>query len=167
MADHMRKELVIDALEMAIFRRKSLAVVYHSDQGSQYTSIAFGQRCQSTGTSPYMGSPGNCYDNPMCESFNATLECALLVKHRFRTQREAEAAVFDFIEAWYNPHRRHSSLGSAIAIAFGRRAPNQLICVSRSCVAAVTFQVRAAAYGRKGAVAVVQEAYIQAFRHGR
>jgi len=166
MADHMRKELVIGALEMAIFRRKSLAVVYHSDQGSQYTSIAFGQRCQSTGTSPYMGSPGNCYDNPMCESFNATLECALLVKHRFRTQREAEAAVFDFIEAWYNPHRRHSSLGSARDRLCETRAESIDLRIPKLRRGSY-FQVRAAAYGRKGAVAVVQEAYIQAFRHGR
>jgi len=94
----MRQELVIDALNMAIFRRKPLAVVHHSDQGSQYTSIAFGQRCKSAGARPSMGSRGDCYDNAMCESFNATLECELLVKRRFRTQREAEAAVFDFIE---------------------------------------------------------------------
>jgi putative transposase len=122
MADHMRKELVIDALDMAIFRRKPFAVVHHSDQGSQYTSIAFAQRCKAAGIQPSMGSRGDCYDNAMCESFNATLECELLVKHRFRTQREAEAAVFDFIEAWYNPHRRHSSLGYLSPINYERRA---------------------------------------------
>ncbi len=122
MADHMRQELVIDALNMAIFRRKPLAVVHHSDQGSQYTSIAFGQRCKSAGIRPSMGSRGDCYDNAMCESFNATLECELLVKHRFRTQREAEVAVFDFIESWYNPHRRHSSLDYLSPINYERRA---------------------------------------------
>jgi len=122
MADHMRKELVIDALEMAIFRRKPLAVVHHSDQGSQYTSIAFAQRCKSAGIQPSMGSRGDCYDNAMYESFNATLECELLVRHRFPTQREAEAAVFDFIEAWYNPHRRHSSLGYLSPINYERQA---------------------------------------------
>ena len=122
MADHMRKELVIDALDMAIYRRKPLAVVHHSDQGSQYTSIAFGLRCKSAGIRPSMGSRGDCYDNAMCESFNATLECELLVKHRFRTQREAEAAVFDFIEAWYNLHRRHSALDYLSPINFERRA---------------------------------------------
>ena len=58
-----------------------------------------------------MGSVGDAYDNAMCESFNATLECELLVQHRFKTQREAALAVFDFIEGWYNPHRRHSALG--------------------------------------------------------
>ena len=122
MADHMRKELVIDALEMAIYRRKPIAVVHHFDQASQYTSIALGLRCKSAGIRPSMGSRGDWYDNAMCESFNATLECELLVKHRFRTQREAEAAVFDFIEAWYNLHRRHSALDYLSPINFERRA---------------------------------------------
>lgn len=122
MADHMRKELVLDALDMAIYRRKPLAVVHHSDQGSQYTSIAFALRCKAAGIRPSMGSRGDCYDNAMCESFNATLECELLVKKRFRTQREAEAAVFDFIEAWYNPHRRHSALGYLSPINYERQA---------------------------------------------
>jgi len=106
---------------MAIFLCKPLAIVYHSDQGSQCTSIAFAERCKSAGIQPSMGSRGDCYDNAMCESFNATLECELLVKHRFRTQREAEAAVFDFIEAWYNPYRRHSSLGH-LSVNYERRA---------------------------------------------
>jgi putative transposase len=90
MADHMRKELVIGALDLAIFRRKPLAVVHHSDQGSQYTSIAFAQRLKSAGIRPSMDSRGDCYDNAMYERFNATLECELRVKHRFRTQREAK-----------------------------------------------------------------------------
>jgi putative transposase len=111
MENHMRKELVLAALDMAIFRRRPNSVVHHSDQGSQYTSIAFGKRCEAAGVRPSMGSVGDCYDNAMCESFNATLECELLVKHRFKTQREAALAVFDFIEGWYNPHRRHSALG--------------------------------------------------------
>jgi len=122
MADHMRKELVIGALDMAIFRRKPLAAVHHSDQGSQYTSITFAHRCKSAGIRPSMGTRDDCYDNAMCESFNATPECELLVKRRFRTQREAEAAAFDFIEAWYNPHRRHSSLGYLSPIKYERRA---------------------------------------------
>jgi putative transposase len=121
MANHMRKELVVDALNMAIYRRKPEAVVHHSDQGSQYTSIAFGKRCKDAGIRPSMGSVGDCYDNAMCESFNATLECELLVKHRFKTQREASLAVFDFIEGWYNPHRRHSALGYLSPNNFERR----------------------------------------------
>ncbi len=111
MANHLRTELVLDALNMAIFRRRPNDVVHHSDQGTQYTSIAFGRRCRETNVRPSMGSVGDCYDNAMCESFNATLECELLARHRFKTQRDASLAVFDFIEGWYNPHRRHSALG--------------------------------------------------------
>ena len=121
MADNMRKELVLEALNMAIYRRRPLGVVHHSDQGSQYTSIAFGMRCKEAGIRPSMGSRGDCYDNAMCESFNATLECELLAKHRFKTQREAGLAVFDFIEGWYNPHRRHSALGYLSPNNFERR----------------------------------------------
>jgi putative transposase len=111
MANHLRTELVLDALNMAIYRRNPVGVVHHSDQGTQYTSIAFGQRCREAGIRPSMGSVGDCYDNAMCESFNATLECALLVRRSFPTRRDAEIAVFEFIEGWYNPHRRHSSIG--------------------------------------------------------
>ena len=124
MANHMRKELVVDALNMAIYRRKPQAVVHHSDQGSQYTSIAFGKRCKEAGVRPSMGSVGDCYDNAMCESFNATLECELLVKRRFKTQREASVAIFDFIEGWYNPHRRHSALGYLSPNEYERRMSN-------------------------------------------
>ncbi len=121
MANHMRKELVVDALNMAIYRRRPKAVVHHSDHGSQYTSIAFGKRCSEAGVTMSMGSVGDCYDNAMCESFNATLECELLVQNRFKTQREASLAIFDFIEGWYNPHRRHSALGYLSPNNFERR----------------------------------------------
>jgi putative transposase len=121
MADHLRTELVLDALNMALYRRRPKNVIHHSDQGCQYTSIAFGKRCAEAGVRPSMGSVGDCYDNAMCESFNATLECELLVKHRFRNQREAALAVFDFIEGWYNPHRRHTSIGNISPVEFERR----------------------------------------------
>lgn len=121
MANHLRTELVLDALNMALYRRKPKNVIHHSDQGCQYTSIAFGKRCAEAGVRPSMGSVGDCYDNAMCESFNATLECELLVKHRFRNQREAALAVFDFIEGWYNPHRRHTSIGNISPMEFERR----------------------------------------------
>lgn len=109
------------ALDMAIWRRRPQGVIHHSDQGTQYTSIAFGLRCKEAGVRPSMGSIGDCYDNAMCESFFGTLECELLVKHRFKTQREAALAVFDFIEGWYNPHRRHSSLGQLSPRNYERR----------------------------------------------
>lgn len=121
MANHMRTELVLDALNMAIYRRQPKNVVHHSDQGSQYTSIAFGKQCEKAGVRPSMGSVGDCYDNAMCESFNAILECELLVNHRFKDQREAALAVFDFIEGFYNPRRRHTSIGYVSPMEFERR----------------------------------------------
>jgi putative transposase len=121
MATHLRTELVLDALNMAIYRRRPENVIHHSDQGCQYTSIAFSQRCKEAGVRPSMGSVGDCYDNAMCESFNAILECELLVKHRFKNPREASLAVFDFIEGFYNPRRRHTSIGSISPMEFERR----------------------------------------------
>jgi putative transposase len=121
MATHLRTELVLNALNMAIYQRRPTSVIHHSDQGCQYTSIAFGKRCDEAGVRPSMGSVGDCYDNAMCESFNATLECELLVKHAFRNQRQASLAVFDFIEGFYNPRRRHTSLGMLSPMEYERR----------------------------------------------
>ena len=111
MATHLRTELVLEALNMAVAQRQPREVIHHSDHGCQYTSVAFGRRCREAGVRPSMGSVGDCFDNAMCESFFATLECELLDRTRFRTQVEARLAVFDFIEGWYNPQRRHSGLG--------------------------------------------------------
>ena len=110
MAAHLRTELVLAALDMALAQRRPKNVIHHSDQGCQYTSLAFGGRCRTAGVRPSMGSVGDAYDNALCESFFATLECELLDRHHFRTQADARLAVFDFIEGWYNPRRRHSSL---------------------------------------------------------
>ncbi len=110
METHLRTELVLAALNMALGQRRPADVIHHSDQGTQYTSIAFGTRCQQAGVRPSMGSVGDCFDNAMAESFFATLECELLDRCRFKTQVEARMAIFDFIEGWYNPHRRHSAL---------------------------------------------------------
>ncbi len=111
MANHLRTELVLDALNMALGQRCAAGVIHHSDQGCQYTSIAFGLRCREARVVPSMGSVGDCYDNALAESFFATLECELLDRVRFRTQAEARIAIFDFIEGFYNPSRRHSSIG--------------------------------------------------------
>lgn len=89
MANHLRSELVLDALEMAVTQRRPRDVIHHSDQGSQYTSLAFGSRCQEAGVRPSMGSVGDAYDNAMAESFFSTLECELLARRRFRSQAEA------------------------------------------------------------------------------
>lgn len=121
MANHLRTELILEALDMAVWRRRPDNVIHHSDQGCQYTSLAFGSRCREAGIRPSMGSIGDCFDNAMCESFFATLECELLNRYRFATQTEARAAVFKFIEGWYNTHRRHSALGQIAPLEFERR----------------------------------------------
>ena len=111
MATHMRTELVLEALSMALQQRRPSEVIHHSDHGSQYTSLAFGKRCQEAGLRPSMGSVGDGYDHALCESFFATLECELLDRQVFQNPKEARLGVFEFIEGWYNPHRRHSALG--------------------------------------------------------
>jgi len=122
MATHLRTELVLEALDMAVVQRRPPAVIHHSDQGCQYTSLAFGRRCREAGVRPSMGSVGDAYDNALCESFFATLECELLDRQRFATPAEARLAVFDFIEGWYNPRRRHSALDELAPIAYEQRA---------------------------------------------
>jgi len=111
MRNHMKAELVQEALDMAIWNRRPKRVIHHSDQGSQYTSLLFGRCCDEAGIRRSMGSVGDCYDNAMCESFFASLECELIDRRVFRNHREAKAAVFEYIEGWYNRHRRHSALG--------------------------------------------------------
>ena len=111
MESHLRSDPVLQALGMALGQRRPERVIHHSDQGTQYTSIAFGLRCKEAGVRPSMGSVGDCFDNAMAESFFATLECELLERERFRNHAEARMKIFDFIEGWYNPHRRHSALG--------------------------------------------------------
>jgi putative transposase len=121
MAEHLRTEIVLSALNMALGQRRAKGVVHHSDHGTQYTSIAFGLRCKEARIRPSMGSVGDAYDNAMCESFFATLECELLARRRFATKAEARMAIFEFIEGWYNPTRRHSGLGRISPVEFERR----------------------------------------------
>jgi putative transposase len=106
----LHTELVVEALDMAIKQRRPQNVIHHSDQGSQYTSIDFGRSCGDL-VRQSMGSVGDCYDNAMCESFFASLECELINRRCFRNQDEARLEVFDYIEGFYNTHRRHSALG--------------------------------------------------------
>lgn len=122
METHLRTELVLEALDMALRQRRPSGVIHHSDHGCQYTSIAFGKRCREAGVRPSMGSVGDCFDNALCESFFATLECELLHRKSLRTRAEARREVFQFIEGWYNTHRRHSSLDYASPIEYERRA---------------------------------------------
>jgi len=109
-ADHMRSELVVDALQMAIWRRRPPPgqTIAHSDHGSTYTSWAFGRRLRGNGLLGSMGSIGDCFDNSVAESFFGTLQLELLDEHRWETRRQLAQAIFEWIEAWYNPRRRHS-----------------------------------------------------------
>lgn len=110
MSTSLHTDVVIDALNMAVTQRQPHDVVHHSDHGCQYTSFRFGRRCKEAGVRPSMGTVGDAYDNAMCESFFGTLECELLDRRRFRSQAEARMAVFDYLEGFYNPRRRHSAL---------------------------------------------------------
>ena len=108
--ENMTSDLVIAALNMALHSRRPESVIHHSDQGSQYTSIAFGKRCEEMGVRPSMGTVGDAYDNAMAESFFASLECELINRRSWESKSAARLAVFTWIEAWYNPHRRHSGI---------------------------------------------------------
>jgi putative transposase len=121
MATTLATLLVLDALEMALTTRRPNGVIHHSDQGSQYTSLDFGRRCREAGVRPSMGSVGDAYDNALCESFFATLECELLARRRFKTQAEARLALFQFIEGFYNRRRRHSSIGYLSPLDYERQ----------------------------------------------
>ena len=112
MADHMRAELVVDALQMAVSRRRPApGLIHHSDQGSQYVSLAFGQAARDAGIARSMGSKGDCYDNAVAESFFATLKKELVHRRSWPTRRELTSEVFEYVEAFYNRVRRHSTLG--------------------------------------------------------
>ena len=115
-AEHMRTELVTDALGMAIVRRRpdkqspDAGTIMHSDHGSQYTSWAFGQRIRAAGLLGSMGSVGDCYDNAMMESFWETMQMELLDSRTWETRDQLANAIFEWIECWYNPKRRHSGI---------------------------------------------------------
>ena len=112
MAEHLRAELVIKALEMAVWnRRPSSGLVHHSDHGSQYTSLAFGQRLEQASILGSMGTIGDALDNAVAESFFATLQVELLDRQRWSTRRELTTAIFDYTEVFFNRQRLHSTLG--------------------------------------------------------
>lgn len=112
MATHLRTELVVDALQMAITRRKPApGLVHHSDRGVQYTSLSFGKRLEDEGLLPSMGRVGSAYDNALAESFVATLKTELIYQASWPTRQAARTAIFEYIEGFYNTRRRHSSLG--------------------------------------------------------
>jgi putative transposase len=119
MADHMREELVIDALQMAVRRRRPPeGLIHHSDQGGQYVSLGFGQACQQAGIARSMGSIGDCFDNAVAETFFATLKKELVHRYSWPTRRELTSEAFEYIEGFYNPRRRHSTLGMLSPVEF-------------------------------------------------
>ena len=148
----MHKELVIAALDMAIEQRRPSQVIHHNDHGSQYTSFAFGQRCQKMGVKLSMGTVGDAYDNAMAESFFASLECELIAQHSWKTKIDARLAVFRWIEGWYNPHRRHSAIGYQSPIHFERSSIDKIFISERElptadlCVACATSTVDNSGY---------------------
>ena len=147
--ERMTADLVLAALNMALEqRRPDGGVIHHSDQGSQYTSIAFGERCKKMGVRPSMGTVGDAYDNAMAESFFASLECELIERRSWQTKTEARLALFSWIEGWYNPRRRHSGLGQVSPANFERNyhdktrmpppSPEHDLTTVGACVACAT-----------------------------
>jgi putative transposase len=125
MADHMRAELVVDALQMALARRRpGPGLVHHSDQGSQFVSLAFGQQARDAGIAVSMGSRGDCFDNAVAESFFATLKKELIRRRTWPERRELIGEVFDYIETFYNATRRHSTLGYLSPAQFEEKSIN-------------------------------------------
>lgn len=122
---------MLDAMNLAVAQRKFGNVIHHSDQGSQYTSMEFGLRCQEMGVRPSMRSVGDCYDKGMCENFFVTPECELPDRRKFKTKAEARVACFEFIEGWRNPSRRHSALGYKSLVNYERAAAEGLKSASR------------------------------------
>lgn len=121
MADHLRSELVVSALEMALHRRRpDPGLVHHSDKGCQYTAVLFTKRCVKAGIEVSMGSTGDCFDNACCETFHATLKKERIYRHSWPTRAAARSAIFEYIEGWYNPRRRHSTLAYLSPIEFER-----------------------------------------------
>jgi putative transposase len=119
MTDHLRTELVLDALEMAISQRQPPpGLICHSDHGCQYTSFAYGRRLHASGLVASMGTVGDALDNAVAESFFATLECELLDRYPWPTRAGLRTAIFDFIEVFYNRQRRHSTLDYASPVSY-------------------------------------------------
>jgi putative transposase len=126
MRDDLKADLVVDALAMAVTRRRPPAgLVHHSDRGSQYASLAFGRTLRESGLIASMGSRGDAYDNAACESVISTLKVEWIKRHRYRSRDEARLSLFRYIETFYNPRRRHSALGGISPDEYERRCLNR------------------------------------------
>lgn len=117
-ADHLRTELVVDAIDVARWRRKPVGTIVHSDRGAQFTSWLFGSRLREAGLMGSMGKVGSAYDNALMESFFGSMQIELLDRRAWTTRAELGNAIFEWIEAFYNPRRRHSALGHRSPIEF-------------------------------------------------
>jgi putative transposase len=125
MRDDLKADLVVDALGMAVARRRPKpGVVHHSDRGSQFTSLAFGRTLKESGLVASMGSRGDAFDNAACESVISTLKVEWIKRHRYTTRDQARLSIFEYIETFYNPRRRHSSLGGISPDEYERRFQN-------------------------------------------
>jgi len=119
MQSSMTAQLVTDALLMALWRRgRPRELLHHSDQGSQYTSEDFQRLLEQHGITCSMSRQGNVWDNSAMESFFSTLKTERVHRRRYRTRDEARADVFDYVERFYNPRRRHSSIGYMSPVEF-------------------------------------------------
>jgi putative transposase len=148
MATHLRRELVLDAVGMAIFTRKPApGLVHHSDRGSQYTSYEFGKTLRTSGVLASMGAVGSAYDNAMVESFFASLKEELIYQRSWPTRHELEMEVFSYIEGFYNPKRRHSRLDNLSPAAYEQllkeqMTDNEVVCPAFRGVALLDFMPR-------------------------
>ena len=135
MAEHMRAELVVDALEMALWqRRPAVGLVHHSDKSGQYVSLIFGQTARAAGIDISMGARRCALDNAVCEAFFATLKKELTRRRSWPMRRERESAVFAWIEGWYNRRRLHSTLGYLSPLDYENRtlvSPGASLAASR------------------------------------
>jgi putative transposase len=125
MADHMRTELIENALKMAVATRgveKMDNVIFHSDKGSQYTSGDFARTCAALGVLRSVGRRATCFDNAVAESFFATLKKELVYRRSFTTREGARSQIFDWLEGWYNPSRLHSTLGYLSPLAWEQQS---------------------------------------------
>ena len=133
MRDDLTTPLVTDALDMALAHRRPDQLIHHSDRGSQYTSDAFRALCDHAGISVSMGRRGDAYDNAVAESFFATLETELLDRTTFGDRNQARSAVFDYIEGFYNPRRRHSAIGYHSPLDYERSTQTSLLKTQTTC----------------------------------
>jgi len=122
-SDRMKKDLAIRALDMAVrLRNPSPSCIFHSDRGSQYCAYDFQKQLAENGMIASMSGKGNCYDNAAVETFFKSLKAELLWRQAWSTRRQATAAIFQYINGFYNPRRRHSSLGNISPLAFEAKA---------------------------------------------